>query len=370
MSSLYIHIPFCHHKCIYCAFYSVAQKVDKDFYVDCLVKELQKRKDFIANSLQTIYFGGGTPSLLSIRQTEKILENIEKIYNIYNVEETTFEINAENADEDYLKSLKSLGINRLSIGIESFDDEDLRFLNRSHNSFQAKAAIENAFKAGFDNISVDLISNLPFSSFEKWKKNLQTAVNYDIKHISCYTLMIEEGTMLEKMIQKGKYSLISEKRALEEFDFTMEFLDKYDFQHYETSSYAKDGYQSKHNMAYWTFQSYLGLGAAAHSYNGRVRMWNESDVLSYMQRIANDNFMEYPKQETLSLSDCYEEYIMLSARMNKGLNKQYVKDNFPTFFEDFERKCEKMISQNYLNTDLSLTQKGWHLQDTLILNLV
>ena len=238
MSSLYLHIPFCHHKCVYCGFYSTARYIDRDLYTESLLKELHTRKDFIDNSLQTIYFGGGTPSLLSLQQAEKILTGIENVYDLSNVTEITFEINAENADADYLKGLKRLGINRLSIGIESFDDEDLRHLNRSHTSFQAETAIKNAVNAGYENISIDLISNLPFSCFEKWKKNLDIFISYNLPHISCYTLMIEQGTMLEKLIQNKKYFPVSEEYALKEFDYTMNVLKKNGYIHYETSSYA------------------------------------------------------------------------------------------------------------------------------------
>ncbi len=362
MSSLYIHIPFCHHKCLYCSFYSVAQKYDTNLYVERLIKELCERQNFIDNNLQTIYFGGGTPSLLSLTQIEKILLAIENTYSISNVKETTFEINPENADKEYLIGLKNLGINRLSIGIESFDAEDLRLLNRSHTSLQAKQSIENAINTGFENISIDLICNLPFSSFEKWKNNLQTFINYDLTHISCYTLMIETGTMLEKLIQKGKYNPVSEEYAIKEFDYTMQTLEKHNYLHYETSSYAKHGYKSQHNLTYWTFQPYLGIGAGAHSYNGKVRQWNKNDINGYF--IGN-----ILQSENLTTLDKYHEYIMLSARMQNGLNKSYVQNHFPEFYNKFSINCNSMIQQGFLNNDLSLTSKGWHLQDTLILEL-
>ena len=369
MASIYIHIPFCHHKCIYCSFYSVALKFDMDLYVSCLVKEIEHKKDLIHQDIRTLYFGGGTPSLLSIGQVERIFTSIKDTYNIYNVEEVTFEINSENSDIDYLKSLKKLGINRLSIGVESFDDNDLKLLNRSHTSYQAKSAVENACKAGFDNISVDLISNLPFSSFEKWKKNLDIAVNYGIKHLSCYTLMIEEGTMMQKLLDKGKYSPVSEENAIKEMDYTMEFLDKNGYVHYETSSYAKQGFESKHNMAYWTFQPYLGFGAGAHSYYNNRREWNVNDVYLYCNSVVKDDWQVIENHEYLSEKDRYNEYIMLSVRMDKGINVQYVKTEFCEYFDYFMQKLSNMIENGYFNKDLSLTVKGWHLQDTVILNM-
>lgn len=368
MASLYIHIPFCHHKCIYCDFYSIAQKVDKDLYINNLLSELEYRKDFLTDKPQTIYFGGGTPSLLTIKQVDRILKGIDRVYGLENAKEITFETNPEDSKEVYLRDLKSLGINRLSIGIESFDDRDLRLLNRSHNSLTAKASIENALKVGFENISIDLISNLPFSSFETWKQNLETFAKFDLPHISSYTLMIEEGTMLSKLIKMGKYQPISEQDALLQLDYTISFLESKGYTHYETSSFAKPCFESKHNMAYWTFQPYLGIGVAAHSYKENIRMWNENDIRAYMNS-KTDIYNSICKQEKLSLEEQFEEYVLLSARMQKGLSLKAVKDKFPTYYERFRENCEKMILEGYLNNDLSLTLKGWHLQDTLILNL-
>lgn len=365
MASLYIHIPFCHHKCIYCDFYSIAQNVDKDLYINNLLLELEDKKDFLESKPTTIYFGGGTPSLLTIKQVDRILKGIDQILGLEDVREITFETNPEDSKEIYLRDLKSLGINRLSIGVESFDDRDLRLLNRSHNSLTAKASIENALKVGFENISIDLISNLPFSSFETWKQNLQTFALFDLPHISSYTLMIEEGTMLYQLIKKGKYQPISEQEAIRQLDYTISFLEDKGYTHYETSSYAKQGFESKHNLAYWTFQSYLGIGVAAHSYKENIRIWNENDITAYLK----DSYHSISKQEKLSLLEQFEEYVLLSARMQKGLSLKAVKDKFPTYYEGFRVNCEKMISEGFLNNDLSLTLKGWHLQDTLILNL-
>jgi len=390
MSSLYIHIPFCHHKCIYCDFYSIAQRVDKDLYINSLLVELEEKKTFLNEKLQTIYFGGGTPSLLTLTQVEKILDKIKKIYDLSDIEEITFEINPEDAKKDYVKGLKDLGINRLSIGIESFDEEDLRFLNRSHTSVMARKSIENALQTDFENISIDLISNLPFSSMEKWQNNLDIFLAYNLPHISCYTLMIEENTMLYKLIQKGKYQPISEQESILQLDYTMSFLQEHNYIHYETSSYSKAGFQSKHNSTYWTFKQYLGIGAGAHSYKENIRMWNENDVFAYMDyymnKYHNNNYLGgnkdetksihhkqqykgFSKKEILSTQEQFEEYVMLSARMQNGLSLRVVEDRFPLYVDTFRNNCKKMIDSGLLNKDLSLTSIGWHLQDTLILNL-
>ncbi|MGP1515055.1 MAG: radical SAM family heme chaperone HemW [Bacteroidales bacterium] len=369
MSSLYLHIPFCHHKCIYCGFYSVAQHTNKNLYVDCLIKELQQRKNFLTEKLQTIYFGGGTPSVLSLQQVEKIMENIHIHYDTSNVKEITFEINPENANKEYLQGLKKLGINRLSIGIESFNDRDLRLLNRSHNSEVANQSIINALSVGYENISIDLMSNLPFSNFNIHKNNLTTFLSYPLTHLSCYTLMIEQGTMLKRLIDKGKYTLMSEEDAIREFDYTMEILEQHNYLHYETSSFARDGYTSQHNMVYWTFQPYLGIGAAAHSYNKNIRQWNEDNLQSYINYFTCNNSPNILHTEYLCLEDRYNEYIMLTARIQHGLNKEHIKSLFADYYNVFTKRCNEMTQAGLLNPDLSLTRKGWHLQDTLILNL-
>lgn len=367
MSSLYIHIPFCHHKCIYCGFYSIAQSFDKDLYVDCLIKELSLRNSDIDKSIETIYFGGGTPSLLEINQLERIIKAIHNLFTIIPNAEITLEANPENCSKEYLNGLKQLGFNRLSIGIESFDDKELKILNRSHTSSQATQAIKNAKMVGFKNISIDLISNLMNSTLESWKANLETFLSYDLQHISCYTLMIEKNTMLEQLIKKHKYYPIDEDLSIQQFDLTMDLLKKNSFLHYETSSYAKEGFQSQHNMAYWTFKDYLGIGAAAHSYYKGQRIWNEDNVKLYVNRINDSCTNTYYQKEILTPIDNYNEYIMLSLRMQRGLQPAFVKENFPSYYNTFLKKLQTLIKDGFLNKDLSLTNKGWHLQDKLII---
>ncbi|MBO6118205.1 MAG: radical SAM family heme chaperone HemW [Bacteroidales bacterium] len=369
MASLYFHIPFCRHKCIYCSFFSTPLSYDKDLYTDCLIKELTLRKDFIDKNIETIYFGGGTPSLLPIKNVEKIFNCIERNFNISDVKEVTFEINPENADKNYLQSLKTVGINRLSIGIESFDKEDLRYLNRSHTSEESFMSVENALSVGYSNISIDLISNLPFSSFDKWKRNLDEFLKFDLPHISCYTLMIEEGTMLKKLVDKGKYSPVSEQRAVEEADYTIDTLESHGYKHYETSSFAKDGFVSMHNTAYWTFKPYLGVGAGAHSFDTLCRTWNENDIKAYTDRIISNQADAVFQKEILTAKDKYNEYVMLSARMSCGPDPAYVKKHFSQYYGHFVKQVNKLIAQNLLNKDCSLTRSGWHLQDALILEL-
>ena len=369
MAGLYIHIPFCHHKCIYCDFYSIAQSFDKTRYVQALTKEIEHRKAFLEEPLQTIYFGGGTPSTLSFDLLERIFVSISQNLVLISQNEVSFEANPEDISLDYVKGLKELGINRISLGVQSFEDKDLKLLNRSHNADMAKKAIETIQKAGISNISIDLISNLPNTTLESWQKNLETFLEFKLPHISCYTLMREEGTMLDKLLIKKKLSLLTEEESLQQLDLTMQILEQNGYEHYETSSFAQPNYQSRHNKAYWTFASYLGIGAGAHSYKEGLRTWNENDVFAYTNRIFAGDFDNTNRQEQLSQKDKYNEYVMLSARMKNGLSLEYVKSNFADYHDYFCKQIDKAKQQGFLNNDLSLTNKAWHLQDELILSL-
>lgn len=372
MLSLYIHIPFCHHKCIYCDFYSIAQKYDFDLYTQTLIKEIENTDNIVSNvskDVSTIYFGGGTPSILSLDNLNQIITCIEKKFNVQSDAEKTLEANPENISLDYAFGLKSLGFNRISLGVQSFDDKDLKLLNRSHNSLIAKQAILTLQQVGFKNISVDLISNLPNTTLSSWKKNLERVFFYSIPHISCYTLMREEGTMLDILLKKEKLQFISEEEQLEQMDFTMDFLAEKGYNHYETSSYAIPGFESKHNTRYWQNGEYIGFGAAAHSFVGNTRFWNESNVKEYVKRINEGNFSKKGREEKLSLKDRYNEYVMLRSRLSNGLNSEYVKDNLPEYYSYFLTKLSKIKRDGYLTLDNKLTRKGWQLQDRMILEL-
>ncbi len=372
MLSLYIHIPFCHHKCIYCDFYSIAQKYDFDLYTQTLIKEIENTDNIVSNvskDVSTIYFGGGTPSILSLDNLKQIITCIEKKFNVQSDAEKTLEANPENISFDYACGVKSLGFNRISLGVQSFDDKDLKLLNRSHNSLMAKQAILTLQQVGFKNISVDLISNLPNTTLSSWKKNLERVFFYKIPHISCYTLMREEGTMLDILLKKEKLQFISEEEQLEQMDFTMDFLAEKGYNHYETSSYAIPGFESKHNTCYWQNGEYIGFGAAAHSFVDNTRFWNESNVKEYVKRINEGNFSKKGREEKLSLKDRYNEYVMLRSRLSNGLNSEYVKDNLPEYYSYFLTKLSKIKRDGYLTLGNTLTRKGWHLQDRMILEL-
>lgn len=370
MASLYVHIPFCHHKCIYCDFFSIAQHLDKETYIQTLLKEIILKKDLIFSTIKTIYFGGGTPSLLSINQLENILKEINNNFNTTQVEEITLEANPEDLSLDYLKGLKDIGINRLSIGVQSFDDKELKLLNRSHTSKSARRAIENAKSVGFNNISIDLIYNLPFSKIDTYKNNLNIFLSYFLPHISCYSLTREENTMLDKLIKKQKLTLPNEEEQLQQMDCTINTLENNNYYHYETSSYSKEGFQSKHNTCYWTNEEYLGFGAAAHSYIKDKRFWNDSNLDSYIKKVNNGVVNDKENMEELSLKDKYNEYVMLSSRLGSGFNLNYVENTFPQFYLHFKNGITSLQKQGLLSNNFAPTLKGFHLQNEMILNLM
>lgn len=370
MSSLYIHIPFCHHKCIYCDFYSIAQKFDFQPYIEALITELCHRRTESETKLESIYFGGGTPSLLNTDTVKKLMETIVNNFELEQDCEISFEANPENISLDYAKELKQTGINRISLGIQSFKDSDLKLLNRSHNSLQAKKSIGILKQAGFENISIDLISNLPRSTQEDWVENLNLFLSYKLTHISCYALMREKGTMMDKLLERKKLELLSEENALKQIESTNKILEENGYVHYETSSYTEQGYESVHNMGYWTFRDYIGIGAGAHSFDGKRRMWNEDNTESYIQRMKDGNFSFENREEILTQEDKYNEYIMLAVRIPHGLKLSYIKEHFEKFYNYFERQTDVLIRNGLLSCDLELTAKGQNLQNRVIVSLM
>lgn len=358
MSGIYVHIPYCTQKCIYCDFYSVPTRKSKRNYLFALVKEMQNRKHYLADSVKTLYLGGGTPSNLDLEEMQFIVENLRNNFDLSQCEEMTLEANPEHLNAEYISFLRKLGFNRISIGIQSFDDADLRTLCRKHNSEQAISAIRTAREQGFENISLDLIFNLPSQTLEKWKKNLDTALSLSPEHLSCYCLTIEKNTILHKMIQKGLIDMPDEETGLQQFDFTMQQLASAGYEHYEVSNYCKPAYRSKHNTAYWQGVEYLGLGASAHSFDIRSRSWNPADINAYIYNIEHGIA---PETELLSPKDCYNEYIMLSLRTAEGVSPEYIKRHFPQFFVHYESQSKKVSS---------LMPQKWQLVNSIALELM
>lgn len=389
MSGLYIHIPYCKQKCVYCDFYSLATKESKKEYLESLIKEFEQRQKEIKQPITTIYIGGGTPSTLNKEELSFLFKNILKNKELFSnqIEEITFEANPEHLTKDYLNYLKnSTPINRLSLGIQSFNNDDLKILGRKHTQEQAIEAVLNAQEIGFNNISIDLMFNLPDMTKEKWQNNLNQAISLNIQHISAYSLTVEEGTMLDTLIKKGKLSLPTEEEQLNQFDQTINFLTSNGFEHYETSNYASlmvngqwlmvNDWRSKHNSSYWNNTPYLGIGASAHSYSGEERIWNIANIKEYIERIKTNK--PYSEKETLNEKDKYNEYILVGIRIKEGLNPNYIKTNFPIkYYTHFQTQAKKLIKEGLLKqasptkeeTPYTLTQEGLHLANRIGVNL-
>ena len=362
MAGIYIHIPFCKQKCHYCNFFSVASVKWREEFVQALLKEIELRKDYLeGETVNTIYFGGGTPSLLSISHSALLISHLALHFNIDHSAEITLEANPDDLNADFLRELKAATpVNRLSIGIQSFFDDDLQYLNRVHNSDQAKRAVELARNAGFDNLTIDLIYGIPTLTDEKWAKNLETFFSLDIPHLSAYSLTVEQKTPLALLIEKGKYAQVDENKSVGHFKMLLEATKAHDFIHYEISNFAKEGFYSKHNSLYWLGGHYLGLGPSAHSFNGSSRQWNVSNISQY---IKLDNYhTSIEEKEVLTIEQRYNEYVMTSLRTVWGCDTVHILNVFGKKFEDhFLRNAMPFLEKKHLyreRTKYFLTDEG------------
>ncbi len=361
MPGIYLHIPFCRQACHYCDFhFSTSLKSKKDF-LNALKKEIALQKDYIGTkNINTVYFGGGTPSILSKEEIIEIFSELSKYFSIDKNAEITLEANPDDLSKEKLKELFQTPINRLSIGIQSFSDEDLKFLNRIHNSKEAIASVKNAQEAGFDNITIDLIYGIQTLTNKQWKKNIAQALALDVQHISCYSLTVEQRTALYSFIEKGEIKNIDSKKSAEQFEILMNEMQENNFIHYEISNFGKEGFFSKHNSNYWKGIYYLGLGPSAHSYNGNSRQWNVRSNSAYINSLAK-NKVPYEK-EVLSSEQKYNEYVMTSLRTIWGTDLNYITNSFPERFSAyFEKESAPYLKNKIMSQEkniFSLTNKG------------
>ncbi|MFK7031872.1 radical SAM family heme chaperone HemW [Flavobacterium oreochromis] len=360
MSGIYIHIPFCKQACYYCDFHFSTSMKKKDEMVQALAKEINMRKnEFKDEIVETIYFGGGTPSILQISDLKFLIDEIYKNYNIINNPEITVEANPDDLDENTIIELVNNQVNRLSIGIQSFREADLQLMNRAHNANEAKKCLELA-NHYFDNISVDLIYGIPGLTNEIWLQNIQDLLDLNIPHISSYALTIEPKTALDKFIQVGKIPSPDEGIAHEQFLLLVDTLEKNDFIHYELSNFGKKDYFSKNNSAYWLGKKYIGIGPSAHSYNGINRSWNIANNPLYIKSIQENKL---PNEiETLTTTDRYNEYIMTGLRTIWGVSLERIEKEFGSNYLDYLlRNAESFINNKQLeinNNILKTTRKG------------
>lgn len=368
MAGIYIHIPFCKKICSYCDFYKIILPGDYTSFIDALLSEAEMRKNYIGESVSTIYFGGGTPSVLSLKETERILKRLSDLFEIENNCEITIELNPDDIDPGYLNGIKKLNFNRVSLGIQSWKDKDLILLNRRHNAGQAENALRDTINAGFENVTVDLIYGIPGMSSSDWISNLDKTFSFDIKHLSAYHLTIEPGTIFGKMKKKGTLAEIEEEESANQFNILIEKAEKAGFIQYEISNFGKEGYFSRHNTSYWKQINYLGLGPSAHSFNNYSRQWNVKNVNSYINSIVNNK--PFYEGEELSIKTRFNEYIMTSLRTMWGIDLDFVEKTFEKEGYDYiintagKFKDYGLMKQE--NKSLILTNQGKMISDNII----
>ena len=365
---IYIHIPFCRKACSYCDFHFSVNHNKINELVDAIVLEIELRKDYLeSKNLNTIYFGGGTPSLLDNHHLKKIFSTINKYFKIDSDTEITLEANPDDLTIEKLGALKQTPINRLSIGVQSFIEDDLKLMNRAHNAEMAVASVMNAAKVGFNNITVDLIYGIPGMDNEKWKQNLLKAFSLPVQHLSCYNLTVEKKTALHKMIREGIVADVNDEDSSNHFRMLMDLAEQNGFDHYEISNFAKGGCYSRHNSSYWKNKHYLGIGPSAHSYNGISRQWNISSNSAYISTISKH---EVPcEMEVLTVENKYNEYILTSLRTKWGVSADYILQHFgEKFLNDFLAQTQDHISSGDIlveNKSYILSKKGQLLADRI-----
>lgn len=373
MAGIYIHIPFCKTRCIYCDFYSTTNNELKQRYISALCQELRTRKSYLkSESVTTIYFGGGTPSQLSEADFKRIFETIREVYGMDSAKEITLEANPDDLTEEYAAMLRTLPFNRISIGIQTFDDPTLKLLNRRHNAAQAIEAVERCRRAGFQNISIDLIYGLPGETDERWERDLQQAVSLNVEHISAYHLTYEKGTPIYDMLQARRIHEVNEDSSVNFFTTLMDSLGAAGYNHYEISNFCKPGMHSRHNTSYWNGTPYLGCGPSAHSFNTQSREWNVSSLEEYISSIEKGQ--RSFELEMLEETTRYNEYIMTSLRTMWGISLDHIEQTFGTKFKDyFMEIAESYIDNKKLEADdkhIRLSREGIFISDNIISSLM
>ncbi|MAB57217.1 MAG: coproporphyrinogen III oxidase [Aequorivita sp.] len=367
---LYLHIPFCKQACHYCDFHFSTSLKKKGELVTALCKELVLRKNELDGIVETIYFGGGTPSLLSSEELQRIFETIYKNYMVSENPEITLEANPDDLSKEQIHKFTNSQINRLSIGIQSFFEEDLKLMNRAHNASEALESIKEA-KQYFENISIDLIYGIPGMGNERWKKNLEIALSLDVPHLSCYALTVEPKTALKKFIEKGIVPPVDEEAAKDHYEILLSETEKAGLENYEFSNFGKPGFHSRNNTAYWEGKPYLGIGPSAHSYDGKSRSWNVANNTKYIKSIEEGIL---PSEiEILSKEDKYNEYIMTGLRTKKGVSLEKIESDFgKNYLEYLLKQAENSVENGLLileNQTLKISKKGKFLSDGIAADL-
>lgn len=379
MAGIYIHIPFCKQACYYCDFHFSTTLKNKNVLLQSLLKEIEIRSDYLqleaGENINTIYFGGGTPSLLSYGEIMQLFDKLHQHFTINDDAEISFEANPDDLTEAKLKELSQSPINRLSIGIQSFYDEDLSLMNRAHTASEAHKAVSIAQEHNFNNISIDLIYGIPSLTNENWLNNLEKAFKLNIQHISAYCLTVEEKTALAHMIEKGKTKNVSEQKSAEQFEIMLAEMKRNGFEQYEISNFCRNENYSIHNSNYWLKKKYIGIGPSAHSYNGKSRQWNVSNNNQYIKLIQNYNDGSSPwfETEVLNTSQQYNEYLLTSLRTIWGSDFSFIKNNFPIkYYNYLLKEMEDYLKSEHIvlnNNILLLSDKGKLIADKITSDL-
>lgn len=370
MAGIYLHIPFCKQACHYCDFHFSTSIKKKEDLVNALCKELVLRKYELTDTVKTIYLGGGTPSLLSSKELNKIFKTIYDHYTISETAEITLEANPDDLSTEYIIQLSRGIINRLSIGVQSFFEEDLSLMNRAHNAEEAYRSIRGAAEF-FENMSVDLIYGIPGMTNERWVKNIHKAIQLDVPHLSCYALTVEPKTALKKFIEKGIIPPVKDELSQSHHELLVQVTEQAGYVNYEFSNFGKPGFESQNNMAYWMGKPYLGIGPSAHSYNGNERSWNVANNHKYIQEIEKGILPQ--EKESLTLKDKYNEYVMTRLRTQHGIQLEEVRDVFGTDYQEYLMKqAQTHLMENRLLVDgdrLHVTKEGKFLSDGIASDL-
>lgn len=373
MAGIYVHIPFCKTRCIYCDFYSTTCSELKSQYIRALCRELTERKEYLkGEAVETIYFGGGTPSQLSEEDFKEVFKTIEQVYGTRKATEVTLEANPDDLTEEYTQMLRTLPFNRISMGIQTFDDATLRLLNRRHNAAQAIEAVQRCRQAGFQNISIDLIYGLPGENDQRWAQDLQQAVSLNVKHISAYHLIYEEGTPLYKMLQQHSVSQVDEDSSLNFFSTLIDTLSAAGYEHYEISNFCKPEMYSRHNTSYWQGIPYLGCGPSAHSFDGNSREWNVASLNQYLSSVEQGQRLH--ETEQLDTRTRYNEYIITGLRTMWGISTEELKSKFgDRLWEYCSEQAKPYLENGKLklhNDRLKLTREGIFVSDGIMSDLL
>ena len=375
MAGVYVHIPFCKSRCIYCDFFSTTSLPLRERYVDALCREIELRSHGLSaeeRRIETLYLGGGTPSQLSTEQLKRVFDTVQACFDVAKTAEITMEANPDDVNATYLQGIKLLPVNRLSFGIQTFNDERLRFIRRRHTAQEAIDVVRKCQAAGFGNISIDLMFGFPGETLEEWQTDIDTALSLQVQHISAYSLMYEEGTALTRMLEAGEIEEIDEELSLQMYCTLVERLKKAGFEHYEISNFALPGRRSRHNSSYWHGIPYFGFGAGAHSYDGDVRRWNADDLLIYIKGVETGNLAS--EGETLSMEQKYDECVMVGLRTCEGVDLQHIESVFgQPLLSYLLKNAQPHLDSGKLSIEqkrLHLTEKGIYTSNDIISDLM